>query len=255
MIRIQKLFSQAGVASRREAERLIREGRVTVNGKKVFELGRRIEPSKDRIKVDNKLVSLQKKNIYIILNKPKYYITSSYDPQGRHIIIDLLPELKKKVFPVGRLDYDAEGLILLTNDGDLAQKLQHPKYQVPRTYLVKLKGNPEAKDLLPLKKGIKLVDGFTLPAIVKVVKEGKNNSWVEITVREGKNHLIKRMFAGIGFPVLKLIRTEFAGLKLNKLPTGHFRFLNQSEVIRLVKTVLSSSLSHKIRREGQPSYS
>jgi pseudouridine synthase len=233
LIRIQRLLSQAGIASRREAEKLIQEGRVTVNGNKVFELGIKVEPDQDKIKVDNKLVSLPKKT-YIILNKPKRYITSVHDPQGRPVITNLLPELGRRVFPVGRLDYDAEGLILLTNDGDLAQKLQHPKYEIPRTYLVKIRGKLEPGDLMPLAKGIKLEDGFTLPAKVKVVKKGNNNSWVEITVNEGRNHLVKRMFARIGFPVLKLMRIRFDGLTLQKLPSGHFRFLNHREVTKLM---------------------
>jgi pseudouridine synthase len=147
--------------------------------------------------------------------------------------MDLLPELGIKVFPVGRLDYDAEGLILLTNDGDLAQRLQHPKYQIPRTYMVKVKGIPTAKDLSSLSKGIKLEDGFIMPAKVKKIKEATNNSWVEITVREGRNHLVKRMFARIGYPVLKLMRTGFDGLKLNNLPPGHYRFLTRTEVAKL----------------------
>ena len=238
MIRIQKLLSQAGIASRREAERLIKEGRVSVNGKRVTELGTKVDPDKDRVKVDHKLVLLPKK-IYIILNKPKRYITSVQDPEGRPVITDLLPELGSKVFPVGRLDYDTEGLILLTNDGDIAQKLQHPRYKIPRTYLAKIKGTPNEKDLYPITKGIKLDDGLTLPAEVKKIKEGLKNCWVEITVREGKNRLVKRMFERIGFPVLKLIRIRFDGLKLHNLPSGHFRFLNHIEVTRLMKAVLS----------------
>jgi 23S rRNA pseudouridine2605 synthase len=238
VIRIQKLLSQAGIASRREAERLIKEGRVSVNGKRVTELGTKVDPDKDRVKVDHKLVLLPKK-IYIILNKPKRYITSVQDPEGRPVITDLLPELGSKVFPVGRLDYDTEGLILLTNDGDIAQKLQHPRYKIPRTYLAKIKGTPNEKNLYPITKGIKLDDGLTLPAEVKKIKEGLKNCWVEITVREGKNRLVKRMFERIGFPVLKLIRIRFDGLKLHNLPSGHFRFLNHIEVTRLMKAVLS----------------
>ncbi|MCX5887010.1 MAG: pseudouridine synthase [Proteobacteria bacterium] len=251
--RIQKYLSHAGISSRREAEKLIQEGRVAVNGKRVETLGMKIDPEKDKVKVDNKLVSLTRK-IYILLHKPKQYITSLHDPQGRPVIMDLLPELGTKVFPVGRLDYDAEGLILLTNDGDLAQKLQHPKYRIPRTYLVKVKGIPDPKDLTPLTKGIKLEDGFTLPATVKKMKDGKNNSWIEITVREGRNRLIKRMFAKIGFPVLKLIRTEFAGLKVRGLPLGHFCFLNHSEVTRLISISLYPQISHQSKKVEPTSY-
>ena len=235
--RIQKYLSHAGISSRREAEKLIQEGRVVVNGKRVETLGMKIDPEKDKVKVDNKLVSLTRK-IYILLHKPKRYITSLHDPQGRPVVMDLLPELGAIVFPVGRLDYDAEGLILLTNDGDLAQKLQHPKYRIPRTYLVKVKGIPDLKDLIPLTKGIKLEDGFTLPARIRKLKEGENNSWVEITVREGRNHLIKRMFARIGFPVLKLIRTGFDGLKLIDLSPGQFRYLTNVEIENLKKQIL-----------------
>jgi pseudouridine synthase len=234
--RIQKYLSHAGISSRREAEKLIQEGRVVVNGKRVETLGMKIDPEKDKVKVDNKLVSLTRK-IYILLHKPKRYITSLHDPQGRPVVMDLLPELGTKVFPVGRLDYDAEGLILLTNDGDLAQKLQHPLFQISRTYMVKVKGIPTAKDLSSLAKGIKLEDGFIIPAKVKKIKEATNNSWVEITVREGRNHLVKRMFARIGYPVLKLMRTGFDGLTLGGLPPGHYRSLIPSEVEKLKESL------------------
>lgn len=254
MIRIQKLLSHAGVASRREAEKLIQEGRVTVNGKKVYEVGTKVEPDKDKVKVDNKLVSLAKKT-YIILNKPKRYITSIHDPQGRSVITDLLPELGSKVFPVGRLDFDTEGIILLTNDGDMAQKLQHPRYQIPRTYLAKIKGTPDERDLSPITKGIRLDDGLSLPAEVRIIKKGLKNSWIEITVREGKNRLVKRMFAKIGFPVLKLTRIRFDGLKLHNLPSGHYRFLNHIEVTTLMKVIQSPQIAQKSKRAGPPRYS
>ena len=236
-IRIQKLISQAGIASRREAERFIREGRVTVNGKRVVEMGTTVDPETDKVKVDNKLVMVSFKKVYILLNKPKQYITSVRDPLGRPVVMDLIPEAKNRAVPVGRLDYDAEGLLLMTNDGYLSQKLQHPKYRLARTYLVKVKGVPTFEELLPVTKGIKLEDGPTLPARLEEFRPGKTNSWVEITVREGRNHLVKRLFERIGYQVLKIKRIAFDGLKLGDLPTGKSRHLTPAEISRLIRAV------------------
>ena len=228
--RLQKTIASAGVTSRRKAEALIKEGRVTVNGKKVTELGTLTDPQKSRITVDGKLISGGNKKAYILLHKPRGYITSIEDPQGRPKVTDLLRNIPVKVFPVGRLDYIAEGVLLLTNDGHLAQRLAHPKFAVPRTYLVKAKGFPDATAIRRLRTGVSLPDGITLPARVTFLKKTYKNSWVRITVRQGKNRLIKRMFAAVGYPVLKLTRTKFGPFSLGTLEPGEYRMVSEKEV-------------------------
>lgn len=216
------------------------EGLVTVNRQVVTELGTKADPEKDRITVDGRLLShAQEKSekVYILLNKPKGYISTVSDPQGRPTVIDLVKKIKTRMFPVGRLDYDAEGALLFTNDGELANKLIHPKYHIPKKYLVKVSDAPDQKDIAKLKKGIYLEDGRTLPAEAKFIKSTKTNSWIELTVYEGKNRLVKRMCFAIGHSVLKLQRTEFAGIKLGSLKPGDFRTLTMDEVERLKKIV------------------
>ena len=206
----------------------------------VTELGTKADPEKDRITVDGRLLShAQEKSekVYILLNKPKGYISTVSDPQGRPTVIDLVKKIKTRVFPVGRLDYDAEGALLFTNDGELANKLIHPKYHIPKKYLVKVSDAPDQKDISKLKKGVYLEDGRTLPAEAKFIKSTKTNSWIELTVYEGKNRLVKRMCFAIGHSVLKLQRTEFAGIKLGSLKQGDFRTLTMDEVERLKKIV------------------
>ncbi len=206
----------------------------------VTELGTKADPEKDRITVDGRLLShAQEKSekVYILLNKPKGYISTVSDPQGRPTVIDLVKKIKTRMFPVGRLDYDAEGALLFTNDGELANKLIHPKYHIPKKYLVKVSDAPDEKDMAKLRKGIYLEDGRTLPAEAKFIKSTKTNSWIELTVYEGKNRLVKRMCFAIGHSVLKLQRTEFAGIKLGSLKQGDFRTLTMDEVERLKKIV------------------
>ncbi|HKZ46539.1 MAG TPA: pseudouridine synthase [Thermodesulfobacteriota bacterium] len=238
--RLQKIIARVGIASRRKAEELIMEGLVTVNRQVVTELGTKADPEKDRITVDGRLLShAQEKSekVYILLNKPKGYISTVSDPQGRPTVIDLVKKIKTRMFPVGRLDYDAEGALLFTNDGELANKLIHPKYHIPKKYLVKVSDAPDQKDISKLKKGVYLEDGRTLPAEAKFIKSTKTNSWIELTVYEGKNRLVKRMCFAIGHSVLKLQRTEFAGIKLGSLKPGDFRTLTMDEVERLKKIV------------------
>lgn len=204
----------------------------------VTELGSKADPEKDRIAVDGRIIShAQEKieKIYILLNKPKGVISTVSDPQGRPTVIDLIQGAKitTRVFPVGRLDYDAEGALLLTNDGELANKLIHPKYKIPKKYLVKVSDVPDDKDIAKLKKGVYLEDGRTLPAEARFIKATKTNSWIELTVYEGRNRLVKRMCFAIGHSVLKLQRVEFAGIKLGSLKPGEFRMLTGKEVERL----------------------
>lgn len=231
--RLQKILARAGIASRREAEKVIKEGRVSVNGKIITQMGFKADPEKDYIKLDGKRINQFEPNITLLLNKPKGYVCTVKDPKGRPTVVDLIKKLKWRLYPVGRLDYDAEGLLLLTNDGELAYKLTHPKFIVPRTYLVKISGIPEKKQLLRLKKGVMLEDGKAKAVSCEIIGYSEKNCWLKITVTEGRNHLIKRMCLAIGHPVLKIRRIQFGSIKLGKLSTGEFRFLTNEEIERL----------------------
>ncbi len=237
--RLQKIIARAGITSRRKAETLILEGRVKVNGRIVKELGVKADPEEDLIEVDGEPVKLKKKRpYYILLYKPRGYISSVEDQFGRPTVLSLLGrDVKERVYPVGRLDYDAEGVLLITNDGELANKLIHPRYQVPKTYHVKVKGVPDEKDINKLRKGVYLREGKTKPAEVRVLGRARENTWVEITVTEGRYRLIKRMCWNVGHPVCRLKRVRFAGLGPGRLKPGEYRHLTPQEVERLKKLV------------------
>lgn len=228
--RLQKIIAEAGISSRRKAEELIREGRVRVNRRVVTELGTKADPSSDTIEVDGKAIPRRSPKVYILLNKPKGFISSLSDPEGRPVVTELLRKSKARVFPVGRLDYDAEGVLLMTNDGELSNRLIHPGYKVPKKYLVKVRDVPARNALDRLEKGVYLEDGKTMPAKARLVSKTKENSWIELTVFEGRNRLVKRMCMAIGHPVMKLKRVEFAGLKLGSIERGGWRFLTEKEV-------------------------
>jgi 23S rRNA pseudouridine2605 synthase len=235
--RLQKVISQAGIASRREAETLIKEGRVVVNGKVISELGTKVDINKDKVRVDGKLIASQE-NIYILMNKPKGVITSVKDDRGRKTVIDLLEGVSQRVYPVGRLDYNTEGLVLLTNDGELTNSLIHPKYKVYKTYIAKVQGIPSEDKLDLLRIGIKLEDGVTAPAKVNIldIDPSNNITTFEITIHEGKNRQIRRMCDAIGYPVKNLKRIKFATLTLEGLRRGQYRLLSVDEVENL-KTI------------------
>lgn len=237
MERLQKVMSQAGIASRRAAETLIQQGRVSVNGTVVLELGTKVDVKIDKIRVDGKLISTQQ-NIYILLNKPKGVITSAKDDRGRKTVIDLLEGVEQRVYPVGRLDYNTEGLLLLTNDGDLTNHLIHPKYKIYKTYLVKVQGIPSEDKLDTLRIGVKLEDGITAPAKVHLIDidTNYNLTTLEITIHEGKNRQIRRMCEAIGYPVKNLKRIKFATLNLEGVRRGQYRLLSADEVESL-KTI------------------
>ncbi len=235
--RIQKILSTCGIASRRKAEEIILEGRVTVNGK-IAVLGAKADFAEDHIKVDGKLIRKTGSKVYIMLNKPEKCITAVSDPEGRTTVVDLLKRVKTPVFPVGRLDYNSEGLLIMTNDGDLANALLHPKNKIPKTYLVKIDGFLQDKDILSLRKGIRLEDGVTAPAKVKKVREANANSWIEITIHEGKNRQIRRMFDKLRHSVIRLRRVKVGSLDLGSLPLGAFRYLTHAEVEKL-KDIIS----------------
>jgi pseudouridine synthase len=233
--RIQKIIAKAGIASRREAERMVVEGRVSVNGKIVEALGFKADPSRDHIKVDGKRLAPFEPKVILLLNKPRGYLSTVKDPKGRPTIIDLLKNVKWRIYPVGRLDFDAEGLLLLTNDGDLAHLLSHPRFSIPKTYLVKVAGVPEEKKLIRLRRGVMLEDGEARAVSCSLIRQKEKNSWVRVVVTEGRNHLVKRMFSAIGHTVLKLKRIEYGPVQLRDLPFGQFRYLTPEEMEKLRK--------------------
>jgi len=237
MERIQKILAKAGVASRREAERMVVEGRVTVNGKVVNTLGFKADALVDHIKVDGRRLTGFEPKVSLLLNKPRGYLSTVKDPKGRPTVMDLLGKVKWRIYPVGRLDFDAEGLLLLTNDGDLAHTLSHPRFSIPRTYVVKVSRVPDEKKLVRLKKGVMLEDGKVRAVSFKILRQAEKNSWIQIVVTEGRNRLVKRMFSAIGHTVLKLKRVEFGPIKLGDLPIGQFRYLSSEEVGSLKKPI------------------
>ena len=214
---------------------MVVEGRVSVNGKIVETLGFRADPSTDHIKVDGKRLAPFEPKVILLLNKPKGYLSTVRDPKGRPTIMDLLEKVKWRIYPVGRLDFDAEGLLLLSNDGDLTYLLSHPRFSIRRTYLVKVRGIPDEKKLTRLKRGLMLEDGKARVVSSYILREGEKSSWVRVVVTEGRNRLVKRMFAAIGHPVLKLKRVEFGPIQLGDLSTGQFRYLTPEEVEDLKK--------------------
>lgn len=236
-IRLQKVLAQAGVASRRAAEEMIRQGRVQVNGRVVAELGTRVDPEKDEIRVDGSVIPLTEVKVYLLFYKPKHCVTTLRDPQGRKTVLDFIPDMGARVFPVGRLDYDAEGLLILTNDGLLANRLQHPRYGVPKTYEVKVKGHLDERALNRLRSGVTLEEGRTAPAEVSVMRVLPRATWLRIILHQGWYRQIKRMGEVVGHPVLKIKRVGYGPLGLGNLEPGALRRLDSHEVQRLYRMV------------------
>ena len=228
-----------GIASRRKAEELIIEGRITVNGR-IATIGMKADPVKDHIKVDGKLLIRSEPKVYIMLNKPKNVVTTLYDPEGRPTVKDFLKGVKYRVFPVGRLDYDSEGLLLLTNDGDFAHAVLHPSKKISKTYLVKVKGVLDEEEIEKLRTGVKLGDGMTATAQVTRVTRTENNSWLKMTIHEGKKRQIRRMFEKMRHPVLKLKRIKINGIELDKLKPGIYRYLMSEEINKIKKEFVIS---------------
>jgi len=259
--RLQKIIAAAGIASRRKAEELIAGGLVSVNGQTVTELGSKADPERDHIKVNGKLLGRPERHIYLLLHKPKGYVTTVTDPEGRPTVLDLVRGVGARVYPVGRLDYLSEGLLLLTNDGELAQKLTHASSHVPKTYLVKISGQPAEQQIEKLRRGIALpaersplkprADGEsrpmqrrrseavkTAPARIRVIREAAN-PWYEVTLIEGRNRQIRRMFEEIGHHVEKIRRVRYGPLELDVEP-GKFRPLTGREVVQLKKAAVGN---------------
>jgi len=230
--RLQKIISRAGLMSRREAEKFILAGRVSVDGKIVSELGAKADVEKNIICVDGKKLKFAEEKIYILLNKPRGYLSTAKDDRGRRTVLDLV-KISERVYPVGRLDFDSEGLLLLTNDGDLMNKLLHPKFKIEKTYRAKITGNITEDKLNLLRAGIELEDGLTLPARIFLL----NPSTVEITIHEGRNRQVRRMFAAVGHEVISLRRIKFANLTLQGVKVGKFRYLTKEEIFLLQELV------------------
>lgn len=240
--RLQKILASAGVCSRRKAEELILLGQVTVNGAVVNTLGAKADPRNDTIAVDGKVVDLEgQERLYFLLNKPRGYITTTNDPQGRPTVMELLKGVEERVYPVGRLDYASEGLILLTNDGEMANRLMHPSSGVRRLYAVKVKGRATDEQIRLLRKGMQLSDGFVKPLRVRRDEKLENKEWVQIEVTEGKNLEIRRMLAVVGLEVDRLRRIGIGPLNINQVAVGKFVSLTR----RQVEEVLTSAALSK----------
>lgn len=237
--RLQKILAAAGIASRRKSEELILAGRVAINGAVVTELGTKADPATDKITLDGKPLAAPQRHLYFLLHKPKGFVTTVSDPEGRPTVMDLLGKIPARVYPVGRLDYASEGLLLLTNDGDLAQKLTKAGEHMPKTYNVKISGRPDERSIQRLRQGITITleDGRrvkTSSAKIHLIEDAPN-PWYEVTLIEGRNRQIRRMFQQIGFLVEKIKRVQFGPLKLD-VPPGKFRPLTPSEVQKLKST-------------------
>ncbi|HUP63168.1 MAG TPA: pseudouridine synthase [Thermoanaerobaculia bacterium] len=237
--RLQKIIAHAGFASRREAETMIREGRVTVNGRVVTALGTKADPGRDHIKVDGKLITRAETHRYILLYKPKEVTSTVNDPEGRKTVVDLVKGVRERIYPVGRLDFQSEGLLLLTNDGDLAFKVSHPKHGSVKTYHVKVRGVPDERIIGKLERGITIDGKRTVPCEIDRMKttgrstgrgEEEGNSWYEVRLREGRNQQIRKMFKAVGHPVSKLRRVAIGPISDPKLTPGAWRELTKHEV-------------------------
>lgn len=260
--RLQKLISQAGVASRRHAEELIKNGEVTVNGK-IAELGAKADPAKDHIKVAGKLINTKldaRENVYVLVNKPKGFLSSVSDPENRQLVTDLVPESLGKLYPVGRLDYSTEGLIILTNDGEFTNFVTAAKNKIPKVYEVRVKGVPGDKQIESLRRGVVLDDNFrTAPAEIRLMHATENNAWYEVTLIQGHNQQIRRMFDQIGHSVSRLRRVAIGHIREDKMPLGAYRLLSPREIKQFMRAPKQSKpkpeSADKSRSAAQPQQS
>lgn len=228
-MRLQKYLAEAQVASRRRAEEIILEGRVKVNGEIVAQLGTKVESDSDVIEVDNKIVKICEKMVYIVLNKPEGCVTTVKDQFDRKSVLDYLADINERIYPVGRLDYDTSGLLILTNDGDLTYKLTHPKHNVEKTYVAKVDREPDAEDMLRFEQGIEIDGRKTAPAKIKIIKKDRLTT-LEIKIHEGRNRQVRKMCAAINCNVIKLERVAVGKLTMGKVEKGKYRTLSDDEV-------------------------
>lgn len=229
--RLQKFLAEAGVASRRKAEELIAAGKVKVNGRVVTELGTKIDPKKDQVLyMDQPVDTKNVMHVYIMLHKPEGYVTTTKEQFGRPGVMDLVKDIDARIFPVGRLDYDTSGLLLLTNDGDLTYKLTHPKHDVEKTYIARLYGTPDDMDLQKFRRGVEIDGRRTKPAKIQILEKGERQSTVEIVLHEGRNRQVRKMCEAIRHPVAQLKRVATGDLKMGDLPKGKYRHLTAKEV-------------------------
>ena len=236
-IRLQKVLASAGIASRRASEILIEEGRVEVNGKIVTEQGMRVDPETDHIRVDGSRIPPPRHHIYLVLNKPRGVVSTMDDPEGRPTLTEFLPRSKERLFHVGRLDTDTEGLIVLTNDGEFANRLAHPRYEVSKTYFVQVAGVMDNKTIRRLEKGVRLDDGPVKPDKVKLVSRGQDKTLLEVSLHEGRNRIVRRMMDTVGHPVDRLSRTAIGPIRLGSLPVGETREVTRDELGALLDAV------------------
>jgi 23S rRNA pseudouridine2605 synthase len=228
-VRLQKMLAHAGVASRRAAERLIAAGRVRVDGRIVSELGTKVDSRQSRVEVDGRRVTLEAP-VYLVLHKPRSVVSTMHDPEGRPTVSELLRDVPARVYPIGRLDFNTSGVLLVTNDGAFAEGLLHPRRFVPKSYVVKVQGEMQPGDLDAWRRGVELEDGKTQPAKVKLLRYEGGKTWLELTITEGRNHQIRRMGEAMGFRVMRLARTAFAGVTAAGLRPGRWRFLTRDEL-------------------------
>ncbi len=234
-MRLQKYMALCGVASRRKSEQIILSGKVKVNGKIVKELGQRINPEKDTVMVNENIIKPEVKKTYIMLNKPTGYVTTLKDEFNRKKVIDLIKGVDIRVYPVGRLDYDTRGLLLLTNDGDLTYKLTHPSYEIEKVYIAVVEGIPKEEELDRFRNGLKIDNYVTSKAEIRIIKKLNNKTMLEIKIHEGRNRQVRKMCASINHPVLDLQRVSFGGIKLGDLKEGDWRYLTNKEIDYLTR--------------------
>jgi pseudouridine synthase len=231
--RLQKFLAHAGVASRRECEKLIAAGRVTVNGRKILELGTKVDPERDEVRVDTELIRTPKRPLTYLVMKPKGFVCTTKDERGRRTVLDLLPRTDRRLYPIGRLDEDSDGLILVSDDGALTNLVTHPRYGIPKTYDLRIRGRLEGADVKRVESGVWLAEGKTGPTRIRVKKRGRDVSRVEVTLTEGRNRELRRIFARIGHPVLSLRRIRIGPLSARGLRIGQCRRLSGKEVHEL----------------------
>lgn len=248
-IRLNKLIADSGVSSRRQADRLIEEGHVSVNGKRVFELGVKVDPAHDKVMVDGKLLKQQQQKLYLLFNKPRGILTTMEDPHDRPTIADYLEKVPARVFPVGRLDWDSEGLLLLTNDGDFANKVMHPSKEVTKTYLVKIDGEAKPEAIQKLLKGVPIIGGRVAAKSVEKIRRpdgSEKYEWYKVVITEGKNRQIRQMFAKIGFDVMKLQRVAIGRLRIGSLKKGELVYLNDAALEKIFEPDAPEELKQKL---------